>query len=74
MQRGKCQFLPLLAAIFDFNGKWKSVNISKTVRDRAILSEFLTRRLVQECPMQRGKMSIFATFWPPWILAENGTA
>ena len=40
----------------------KSVNISKTVRDRAILSEFFTHRVVQECPMRRGKISIFATF------------
>ena len=40
----------------------KSVNISKTVRDRAISTEFLTRSVVQEYPMQRGKISIFATF------------
>ena len=58
----KFQFLPLSAAILDFSGKWKSVNISKTVRDRAISSEFLTHRVVQECPVQRGKISIFATF------------
>ena len=48
------------------------MNISKTVRDRAISSEFLTHRVVQQCPMQRGKISrvsyakgkksIFATF------------
>ena len=38
------------------------MNISKTVRDRAISSEFLTRRVAQECPVQRGKISIFATF------------
>ena len=38
------------------------MNISKTVRDRAISSEFLTHRVVQEYPMQRGKISIFATF------------
>ena len=38
----KFQFLPLLATILDFCGKWKSVNILKTVRDRAISSEFLT--------------------------------
>ena len=42
MQRGNIQFSPLLATILDFCGKWKSVNISKTVRDRAISSEFLT--------------------------------
>ena len=39
----------------------KSVNISKTLRDRAISSEFLTHRVVQD-PMQGGKISIFATF------------
>ena len=38
------------------------MNISKTVRDRVISSEFLTRRVAQECPVQRGKISIFATF------------
>ena len=37
------------------------MNISKTVTDRAISSEFLTRRVAQECPVQRGKISIFAT-------------
>ena len=56
----KFQFLPLLAAILDFSGKWKSVNILKTVRDRAISSEFLTSRIVQEYSMQRGKISSFA--------------
>ena len=45
-----------------FLRKIKSVNILKTVRDRAILSEFLTHRVVQEGPIQRGKISIFATF------------
>ena len=59
---GKFQFSPLSAAILDFSGKWKSVNISKTVRDRAISSAFLTRRVIQECPVERGKISIFATF------------
>ena len=38
------------------------MNISKTVRDREISSKFLTHRVVQECPMQRGKISTFATF------------
>ena len=37
-------------------------NISQTVKDRAISSDFLTHRVVQEYPMQRGKISIFATF------------
>ena len=38
------------------------MNISKTVRDRVISSKFFTNRVVQEYPMQRGKISIFATF------------
>ena len=38
------------------------MNISKTVRDRATSSKFLTHRVVQENPMQRGKFSIFTTF------------
>ena len=38
------------------------MNISKTVRYGAILSEFLIHRVVQECPIQGGKISIFATF------------
>ena len=63
MQKGK---------IFNFRHFWrpswifaeneKGVNISKTVRDRAISSQFLTHRVVQECPMQKEKISIFATF------------
>ena len=32
------------------------MNISKTVRDGAISSKILTRRVVQEHPMQRGKL------------------
>ena len=34
----------------------KRVNISKTVRDRLISSEFLTHRVIQECPIQRKKI------------------
>ena len=37
--REKFQFSPLMVAILDFSGKWKSVNISKTVQDRAISSK-----------------------------------
>ena len=37
------------------------MNISKTVRGRAISSEFLTHRVVQEWPVERGKIWIFAT-------------
>ena len=40
----------------------RKVSISQTVRDRAISSKFLTCRVVQESPVQRGKISIFATF------------
>ena len=40
----------------------KKCEYLKTVRDRAISSEFLTNRVVQEYPIQRGKISIFATF------------
>ena len=58
----KFQFSLLLVAILDFCGKWKSVNISKTVRNIVISSEFLTHRVLQEYSMQRGKISIFATF------------
>ena len=64
MKRENLQFSPLLAAIsniYVYISK-KSVNISKTTRDRAISTEFLTRRVVQEYPMQRGEISIFATF------------
>ena len=49
---------------------WKITNISQTVRDRAISSEFLTHRVVQECPMLRGKILIFATFGGYlWVIA-----
>ena len=47
------------------------MNISKTIRDTAISSEFLTHRVVQESPVQRGKISIFATFSAILDLAEN---
>ena len=67
----KFQFSPLSATILDFSGKWKSVNISKTVRDRAISSEFLTHRVVQECPVQRGKFQFSPLSAASWIFAEN---
>ena len=37
-------------------------NIFEMVRDRAILSEFLTHRVVQQYSVPRGKISVFATF------------
>ena len=40
----------------------KSANIAKTVRDRAISSEFLTRRVVQEYSVAISKISNFTTF------------
>ena len=40
----------------------KIKNISQTVRDRAISSEFLTRRVVLEYPMLSGKR--FGELWP----------
>ena len=45
----------------DFSGKKNIENISETVRGRAILSKFLTHRVVQHYPVPRGKISIFAT-------------
>ena len=48
----KFQFSPLLAAILNFCGKTKNVNILETVRDRAISTEFLTRRVVEEYSVQ----------------------
>ena len=63
-KREKIQFSPLLAAILDFLQKINTENIFKMVTDRAILSEFLTHRVVQQYSVPRGKMS-------SWILAEN---
>ena len=37
-------------------------NIFKVVRDRAISSEFLTHRVVQQYSVPRGKISVFTTF------------
>ena len=34
----------------------------KMIRDRVISSEFLTRRVVQQYCVPRGKISVFATF------------
>ena len=46
----------------------KITNISQTVRDRAISSEFLTHRVVQEYPMLSGKR--FGELWPTfeWVI------
>ena len=39
------------------------MNISKTVRYRAILSKFLTHRVVQDYPMPSGKISFSNMFY-----------
>ena len=56
------QFSPLLAAILNFCEKQKNLNISQTVRDRAVWTEFLTHRVVEKYSVQNLKVSIFATF------------
>ena len=43
-------------------GKQNIENILEMVGDRAILSEFLTRRVVQQYSVPRGKILVFATF------------
>ena len=43
-------------------GTWEMENIFEMVRDRAISSEFLTHRVVQQYSMPRGIISVFATF------------
>ena len=64
MQRGKISIFATFGGHLGFLRKMKKCEYLefKTIRYRAILSEFLTHRVVQECPMQRGKISIFATF------------
>ena len=52
MKLKKIQFSPLLAAILNFCEKRKNLNISETVRDRAISTEFLTRRVVGKYSIQ----------------------
>ena len=72
MQKWKFQFSPLLAAILDFIGKLKSVNISKTVRDSAISSDFFDPQGSTGVSYGKGKNFNFRHFWrPSWILAEN---
>ena len=62
MEKGQISIFATFGGHLGFLWKMKSVNISKTVRDRVISSEFSTHRVVQECPMQKGQISIFATF------------
>ena len=56
MQRGKFSIFATFGGHLGFLRKMKSVNISKTVRDRVISSEVLNHGVVQECPIQRGKL------------------
>ena len=58
MPRGKFSIFATLAAILDFS---ESLNILKTVRDRPI-SSILNHMVVLQCPVPRGKTSIFVTF------------
>ena len=51
-----------MAAILNFCEKRINLNISETVRDRAIWTEFLTHRVVEKYSVQNFKISIFATF------------
>ena len=46
----------------NFCEKQKNVNISETVRDRAISTEFSTRWVVERYHRQNRKISFFATF------------
>ena len=63
MQRGKNSiFSPLMVAILDFSGKWKSVNISKTVRDKSDFERIFDPQGFTRISYAKGKFSIFATF------------
>ena len=55
MQRGKISIFTTFGGHLGFLRKMKKCGYLKTVRDRAISSEFLTRRVVQEYPKQMGK-------------------
>ena len=72
MQRGKISIFATFGGHLGLLRKMKSVNISKTVRDREISSEFLTRRVLQESLVQSGGNFNFRHFRrPSWIFAEN---
>ena len=55
LKMSKISIFATFGGHFGFSRKMKSVNISKTIRDRAISSKFLTHRVVQESPDQWGK-------------------
>ena len=72
MQRGESSIFATFAGHLGFLRKINIENIFKMVRDRAISSEFLTHRVVQQYSVPRGKISVFHHFWlPSWISAEN---
>ena len=72
MQRGKNSIFATFAGHLGFLRRINIENIFKMVRDRAILSEFLTHRVVQQYSVPRGKISVFHLFWlPSWISVEN---
>ena len=72
MQRGKNSIFATFAGHLGFLRKINIENIFKMVRDRAISSEFLTHRVVQQYSVPRGKISVFHHFWlPSWISVEN---
>ena len=56
------RFFKFLAAILIFGGKQKIVNISKTVRVRAISIEFLTHRAYGHAFKYMSKFFIFSIF------------
>ena len=63
MEKGKISIFATFGLHLGFLRKMKKCEyLEKNVRDRAISSKFLTHRVIQECRMQRGKISIFATF------------
>ena len=73
MQRGKISVFATFGDHLGFLRKIKnSVNISKTVRDRAILSELFDPQGSRRVSYTKGKNFNFRHFWrPSWILAEN---
>ena len=66
MRNGKKKlFFAIFGGHLEFLRNMKIVNISETVRDRAISTEFFTHRVVEKYPMRNGKKIIFRHFWRP---------
>ena len=63
MQRGKSSTFATFGSHLGFLRKINIENIFKIVRDRAISSEFLTHRVVQQYSVPRGKVSVFHHFY-----------